>query len=233
MDKAFITFLITIASFLFAFVYTFIILTIPLFKSRRIQSSHKPLLNLYRRLPLILFNMALTTLSACLAVYYFKGIFNTLIPSFGIFVLQFTIIVIFDDIYFYFYHLLLHKVKFLYRKIHSIHHLPHAPFPLELYYFHPLELIGTSLGILIGFTVVYLIFGTISIYTFWGYYCLRTLHEIDVHSGIKSAIFKWLPFYGSTEHHDTHHSHVKGNYGSFFCFLDRIFKTIIKNKTNN
>lgn len=228
MSALFITFIITIASYIVAFIYTSLILTIPGLKSRRIQPSHKPLRQLYHKLPLILLNMFLTTFCTCFAVYYFASIFNTSYPSFEVCLLQFAIVVIFDDIYFYFYHLLFHKVKFLYKRIHSIHHRAGAPFPLELYYFHPLEVIGTSLGIGIGFAVIYFIFGTISIYTFWGYYCLRTLHEIDIHSGVKSIIFKWLPFYGSTEHHDAHHYHLKGNYGSSFSFWDKLLGTTIK-----
>ena len=55
---------------------------------------------------------------------------------------------------------------------------------------------------------------------------LRNLHELDIHSGVKSSkITSAIPFYGTTEHHDLHHSRNKGNYASTFTFWDKIFGT--------
>ncbi len=57
---------------------------------------------------------------------------------------------------------------------------------------------------------------------------IRNLHELDIHSGIKSSkITSFIPFYGSTEHHDLHHSKNKGNYASTFTIWDKVFGTEI------
>lgn len=228
MNIIIITAAITITSYLIAFIYTFVLLTIPLLKAKRLQQSDRPLIRLYRGLPLILLNMAITTILSCAPLFFFPELFTTTFPSLGIFLLQLAIVLIFNDAFSYFFHRLNHNVKFLYKWIHSVHHSVGAPFPLDVYYVHPLELMIHSTGAGIGFGLIYLLFGNISIYLLWGYYALIALHEIDLHSGMKSLIFKWLPFYGSTEHHDIHHSHLKGNYASSFCFWDKVFGTTIK-----
>jgi methylsterol monooxygenase len=163
-------------------------------------------------------------------VFFFSESFSSNLPSIWIFLTQMIMLLIFDDTYFYFYHLLLHKNKFLYRHIHSIHHRASAPYPLEFIYAHPLESAIAVGGILLGYISIYFIFGSINIYTFWAYSFVRIFHETDIHSGIKSLIFKWLPFYGSTQHHDAHHSHLHGNYASTFSFWDHILGTKIENK---
>ena len=58
--------------------------------------------------------------------------------SFLIFLLQIAVILIIDDFYFYWFHRLLHKNKFLYEKIHIIHHKASNPFPADYLYEHPL-----------------------------------------------------------------------------------------------
>jgi methylsterol monooxygenase len=126
----------------------------------------------------------------------------------------------------------MHKNKFIYRHIHAIHHQSSAPYPLDILYVNPLETLFVSIAILMSFVAVYFIFGSINIYVFWGYQLFRIFHETDVHSGIKSIIFKWLPFYGSAEHHDSHHSNLNGNYASTFSFWDHMLGTKIKNKKN-
>ena len=230
MDLAIKTSIILILCYISAFIYSCIVLTVPLFKNLRIQKSKTPMRLLYRRLPLILFNMTLGVLYGFGAIYFFRDYFSSTLPSIWVFLAQLSILLIFDDVYFYFYHLLLHKNKFLYRHIHSIHHKASAPYPLEFIYSHPLETSISCIGLFLGYVVIYLIFGDISIYTFWGYSILRIIHEADIHSGIKSIIFKWLPFYGSTQHHDSHHSRLNGNYASTFSFWDKILGTKITDK---
>jgi len=174
---------------------------------------------------LVLFNLFLLfTLSGlglyCLQDFFILGVY----PNIGLFLFQFFSILLIDDLYFYIFHRSLHNNKYLLKKIHSIHHRAVTPFPLEYIYVHPLEWIGGAIG---SFLAI-LILQEVNIYAFWAYVIFRSLHEIDIHSGVKSTFSRYIPLLGTTEHHDLHHSKVKGNFGSTFNFWDRIFNTIIK-----
>ena len=71
----------------------------------------------------------------------------------------------------------------------------------------------------------------VSIYSFWLILIIRNLHELDIHSGLKSSyLTKYFPFSGTNEHHDLHHSILDGNYASSFSFWDKMFKTEISLK---
>ena len=60
----------------------------------------------------------------------------------------------------------------------------------------------------------------------WIYLIVRNLHEIHIHSGIKTSWIKYfIPFYGDNEHHDLHHAKRDGNYASTFVLWDRIMGT--------
>ena len=127
-----------------------------------------------------------------------------------------------DDIFFYVLHRMMHENKYIYRKIHKIHHRANAPIPIDYIYVHPLEWSSGMIGPFIGMLLI----GGISIYSFWIYLIVRNLHEIHIHSGIKTSWFKFLiPFYGDNEHHDLHHAKRDGNYASTFILWDKIMGT--------
>ena len=112
----------------------------------------------------------------------------------------------------------------IYKKIHKIHHRANTPIPIDYIYVHPLEWLSGFIGPFIGMIMI----GGISIYSFWIYLIIRNIHEIHIHSGIKTSFFKYfIPFYGENEHHDVHHAKRDGNYSSTFTYLDFLFKTKI------
>jgi sterol desaturase/sphingolipid hydroxylase (fatty acid hydroxylase superfamily) len=63
--------------------------------------------------------------------------------------------------------------------------------------------------------------------TIWAWVVVRILETIDGHCGYDFpwSPFRFLPFTGSSRHHDFHHSHNMGNYGSFFVVWDHLFGT--------
>ena len=140
--------------------------------------------------------------------------------------IQFTLEGIFlvEDVFFYFYHRLLHVNKFLLGKIHSIHHRASPPFPLEYLYNHPLEWMLGFIGPVLGFLVVGLI-SPISIFTVLIFGAIRNLREIHLHSDLNLPILSKIPLISKTKHHDDHHSLLDGNYSSIFVWWDKIFKT--------
>ena len=181
----------------------------------------------WKRLPLVLFNLLVLQVFAGFGVYTAvqAGWIDQEGLHLGWMFLQFLLFLFFDDLYFYGFHRLMHENEFLYRKIHRIHHRATTPFALEFIYVHPLEWMGGTIGIAIGFLSCVLLFGSVNMYAFWFYVFYRSAHEIEIHSGFETGLLRWLPFYGSVKHHDDHHAKIKGNYASSLTYLDRLFKT--------
>ena len=94
-------------------------------------------------------------------------------------------------------------------------------------YVHPLEWMSGYIGPFLAMFFLSLI-GPVNIFAFWLYQVIRNIHELDVHSGFKSKISQWIPYWGETEHHDKHHELLKGNYATTFTFWDDFFNTKLK-----
>ena len=132
-----------------------------------------------------------------------------------------------DDMYFYFFHRILHTVPYLYVNIHKKHHEAHSPYPINYSYAHPIEILFGTIG------TFFAIFILKKVYTFgfFLYLFIKLYHEIVIHTGIKNTfiLFKFIPFIGKTEDHDIHHYYLNGNYGSSLNYLDKLFGTYITN----
>jgi methylsterol monooxygenase len=230
-----ITLSILAISTLIGGIYTYIILYTPALQAYKVQpTKHRK--NIFKEhFPLIAFNLATLFLITGVSLHFTEAAFERTLPSIATFILQLLIIVAFDDTFFYFYHRTVHKNPFLFKHIHSIHHKASPPFPLDFIYVHPLEWMIGATGLTVGIGCVYLWFGAINVYPFWVYAAFRNLHEVEIHSTTRSWIGQYIPFWGTTEHHDYHHSKLNGNYASTFTFWDKIFKTDITppNELNN
>lgn len=129
-----------------------------------------------------------------------------------------------EDFSFYWGHRTLHTPYF-YKKIHKIHHEFTNTVSIAAYYAHPLEyLFGNAIPMALGFILLgnKCHFATYMIWT-----ALRTCETVDGHCGYE---FSWspyrlLPFSGSSEYHNYHHSHNVGTYASFFTIWDTVFGT--------
>ncbi len=177
-----------------------------------------------KRIPLCSFNILILIILNAIALQYFEDFFLKEYFSPGILCLEVFIVLLIDDFFFYFLHKYMHTNKFIYKKIHKIHHRANTPIPIEYIYVHPLEWMSGMIGPFIGMILM----GGISFYSYVIYLLIRNFHELHIHSGIlTSKLFRILPFYGTNEHHDIHHSKRDGNYSSTFTYLDYIFKTKI------
>ena len=225
----FYTVLIIIACNFFGFIISLASIHFKFLEKYKIQKRKNKPNTFYKRLPLIFFNITLLIITSCLGLYFFLEIVNYKISIENPFNILFQLFIIFviDDIYFYFLHLLMHKNKFILKKIHSIHHRAITPVALEYIYVHPLEWLSGYLGPFLGMLVLSLL-GPVNIFSFWLYQLIRNIHELDVHSGFKSKISKWIPYWGESEHHDKHHEVLNGNYATTFTFWDDFFNTRIK-----
>ena len=111
----------------------------------------------YKRLPLILFNVILLIIISFFGLYFFYdfGFFQSgeLLnkdSNFSLIFAQLFLILVIDDLYFYFLHSFMHKNKYVLKKIHNIHHRAISPVALEYIYVHPLEWMMGYLGPFLG-----------------------------------------------------------------------------------
>ena len=195
---------------------------------QKIQKRSYTLKTLNSRMPIIGLNLLILVGITIGSLSVFGDFFTWEEQSVWTTTWQVILISLVDDAFFYGFHRTLHQNKWLYKKIHLIHHKAYTPVPIEYIYVHPLEWMGGSIGIILGLGVLLVITGgPLSAVTFLVYSGLRNFHELDIHSGLKS---KWLcralPFVGAAEHHDMHHSKPhSGNYGSTYVFWDHLFGT--------
>jgi len=222
-----ITAIIFIGGNLFGLVYSLVVLRTSLFAKYRIQPKPYKKGILKERLPLYLFNFVILGCFGVGGVYMLYDYFDTGIPSVWVFLGQFIFAALFDDIWFYFMHRYLHTNKYLLRKIHSIHHRAHTPFPLEYLYVHPFEWMLGSMGLFMGYILIILVM-PLNIYAFWGFVLFRNLHEIHIHSDLKLPLLGKFPLISPVEDHDIHHAKLNGNYASTFRIWDRIMNTRFK-----
>ncbi len=223
------TVLIIITCNVLGFVFSMASIHFSFFDRFKIQKRKIKSRTFYKRLPLIFLNIVLLILISCIGLYFFLDIINyqTSLQNPIYILAQLFMIFFIDDIYFYFLHAFMHKNKFILKKIHSIHHRAITPVALEYMYVHPLEWMSGYIGPFLAMSFLSLI-GPVNIFAFWLYQVIRNIHELDVHSGLKSKISQWIPYWGETEHHDKHHELLKGNYATTFTFWDDFFNTKLK-----
>ena len=220
-----ITLAISVGCNLLAGIVSFLILHTDLFKGGRIQSQRAIPTVFWRRLPLIGLNLSILVLLAVVGLTLGYGAFDFRWQGVPAVAAQFLFLVALDDTYFYFFHRSLHRNRYLFRKIHHIHHRAAAPFPLEYLYVHPLEWAVRAAAIPVGLGVIYLLNGSISTHAFWAFSFWLNIHEIAIHSGLRSVFRHSIPFLATTEIHDRHHQKARGNYASTFTVWDRLLKT--------
>ncbi|MBL4704234.1 MAG: sterol desaturase family protein [Flavobacteriales bacterium] len=202
-----------------------------LFKSLhkyRIQNKRPDAQVFYKRLPLIGINVVSLALISSLGLYGLFPLFDASMKFDVLTILwQVMVVLLIDDLWFYFLHRWMHRNKKMLKMVHSIHHRAFSPLALEYIYVHPAEWLLGYIGPFVGMMLVASI-SPISIWGFWIYQAIRNLHEIDVHSGFRSLFSQWIPFWGENEHHDLHHEKLDGNYATTFTHWDYIFKTKMK-----
>ena len=218
-------FLLFVTNFI-AYLYSYLIIKGVVGSKNKIQSRELDFKYLNSHLPLFVINVSTLMFFVFIGLYFEdvrQYIINVeLIASPLIVLFHLVVILLFDDTFFYFLHKFMHENKYVYKKIHKIHHRANSPIPIDYIYVHPLEWMSGFIGPFIGIVLL----GGVSIYTFWLYLFVRNFHEIAIHSGIKTSfLYNLIPFYGTNEHHDYHHAKRDGNYSSTFTFWDYIYKT--------
>jgi len=125
----------------------------------------------------------------------------------------------FDASYFVF-HVVCHKVRWLYRWCHSVHHMYSSPFAAAAQHLHPFELFFVATFI----TTVPWAFPT-HVLTYWTWFVVSQSVSYEVHTGydFPFALHRFLPFYSGAPAHDMHHMRPLTCFQPWFNYLDRLF----------
>ena len=217
-----ITVILLLSINFYGFLYSYFIVQKKFYNAYKIQNKNLNLEILLNRMPLVIFNVSILITLNIIGLYFFKDVFIKNFQSYPILILEVFVVLLVDDFFFYFLHRFMHENRFIYRTIHKIHHRANVPMPIEYIYVHPFEWMSGMIGPFIGMIII----GGISFESYAAYLIIRNMHEIHIHSGIKTSLLHSIfPFYGTNEHHDIHHSKRTGNYSSTFIFWDLIFKS--------
>lgn len=149
------------------------------------------------------------------------------------FVASFFVLTFLHDTYFYWTHILLHRLPGL-RYVHRVHHLSKSPTPFSSLSFHPVEAFIQGLFYPLVSAVIPFQYNVFVAFTFFAF-------VIDVygHQGfslISLDRFKKFPLnlLLHPTHHGHHHENPQGNFSLYFRHWDKLMKTwkgeIIKTK---
>ncbi len=127
------------------------------------------------------------------------------------------------DFYFYWTHRWLHIPR-VFKKFHAIHHESMTPSPWASFSFHPVE--GLIQAAALPLIILIIPVHPVSLII---YLTLMTISAITNHLGFEvlpenseTGIGQWLI---SGVHHTMHHRYYRHNFGLFYTFFDRFFKT--------
>ncbi|MGI9551584.1 MAG: DUF2147 domain-containing protein [Aurantibacter sp.] len=148
------------------------------------------------------------------------------VAEFGWFYLIFSLalMILFHDTYFYWTHRWMHHPK-IYRHVHRVHHRSTNPSPWAAYSFHPWEAIVQAavfpimlFAIPVHPSVAFSFLIYMIVRNVWGHLG----YELFPKSFMR---LKWLNWHTTTTHHNLHHEKFNANYGLYFTWWDRWFKT--------
>lgn len=151
-----------------------------------------------------------------------SGVHGGPLPAWWVVVGQFLFFIVLDDSLFYWAHRYLHENKWLFAKVHRVHHRIMTPWALTGHYMHPVEylLIGAIMltgPVLIGAHVL----------TVYIWIVYRQWEAAEGHAGydFPYSPTRLVPLSDGATHHDYHHAKVIGNYAGFFPWNDILFGT--------
>lgn len=147
------------------------------------------------------------------------------LPAWYIIAGQVLLFIYLDDFLYYWMHRALHTNRFLYKKVHGVHHRVFVPWAITAHYMHPIEFVLTGSLALLGPVLL-----GAHVVTVWIWIAFRQWEAAEGHCGYS---FPWnpshlIPFYGGVEYHDFHHAKFHGNYSGFLGYLDGIFGSYSK-----
>ncbi|KAF7651155.1 hypothetical protein LDENG_00115020 [Lucifuga dentata] len=114
------------------------------------------------------------------------------------------------DLLFFLWHLFMHRIPWLYRNIHQLHHQHQTPFAMAAQDASSAELLSL---LFLGLSSAWLV-GWLAVEDHCGYDLPWALHGL-------------LPCLGGAPHHQNHHRLKQGNYAPYFTHWDHLCGTYI------
>lgn len=138
-------------------------------------------------------------------------------PPVWVVILQLLAFVYLDDALYYGMHRTLHRSRWLYDRVHRLHHRVVRPSAITGHYMHPAEFIATGLLMLVGPLLLGAHVGVVYLWI-----ALRQLEASEGHSGYHIPIspLSWLPGGHGADFHDFHHARFHGNYAGILAWID-------------
>ena len=138
--------------------------------------------------------------------------------------IDFIVIVIAHDAYFYWIHRAMHHPR-LYRRFHYLHHRSRTPTPWAAYAFSPYEAVLEG-----AFLPLFLMLYSTSPLVAFAFTTHMIARNVMGHAGIELfprrwLRWPWLSWITTTTHHDLHHAEFRSNYGLYFRWWDRLMNT--------
>ena len=139
-----------------------------------------------------------------------------------------AVMLVLHDAYFYWTHRLSHEVRWVFRRVHLIHHKTTNPTPFADIMFHPVDALIHA-----GFVPLFLFTIPVHPLAFWIFMTIVTAVNAVGHTGFELFPDRWRTHWfwrhvSRAETHNAHHASVHGNYGLYFNFWDRVGRTVVK-----
>lgn len=200
------------------------------FKRRKIQLRFPKLSDYGRDIGFSLLSMLIFSTVAYLCLIVWRPYNHLYYGQFGSIaawkhLLGFAWLFLLHDAWFYIIHRLMHQ-RWLFARVHLVHHLSTNPSPWTAYAFHPLEAVLEAgiiplaafllpvhlylFGLFMLFQIVYNVYGHLG-YEFYPRWMARHWLGRWINTGVA---------------HNQHHKHFKGNYGLYTLIWDRLFGTL-------
>ncbi|XP_069835184.1 cholesterol 25-hydroxylase-like protein [Dendropsophus ebraccatus] len=150
-------------------------------------------------------------------------------PQLHTFILDIIACLLLFDFQYFAWHLLHHKVPFLYKTFHKMHHKYTATFALATQYSSVWEML--SLGFFANVSPILL--GCHPM-TEMAVFIIHIYLSVEDHCGYDMpwSTHRLIPFgiFGGPSHHDLHHEKFVSNYAPYFTHWDKLFNTLAKKK---
>lgn len=127
-----------------------------------------------------------------------------------------------DDFLFYWLHRGLHSWRWIYLRVHSVHHRFATPAAIAGNHMHPLEFLAiAAISLFVPAAL------GLNLFALWIWIVVRQWEAAEQHCGYSFPWnpFRLLPMYDGPEYHDFHHSKFFGNYAGLFRWTDQAFAT--------
>ncbi len=142
----------------------------------------------------------------------------------GCFAISLVLLILVHDAYFYWTHRMMHQPR-LFRLFHLTHHRSRTPTPFAAYAFAPAEAVVQAIFLPLFLLVVPT--HDVAIFIFMTHMIIRNAFG---HAGYElfprgAPSSRWLGWLTTTTHHDMHHENLRGNFGLYFTWWDRLVGT--------